>query len=248
MDALTPITIETGRPARQWRTRIKLCGLSRVEDVEHAVELGADAIGMVFYPPSPRAISVDQAVRLARSVPPFVTIVGLFVNPDEAQVRQIAEALPLGALQLHGDETPAQCKALSDTFGLPWLKAIRVKADSSRADLVESSVNYAAAQGLLLDAHVEGYGGGGKVFDWSIIPEELARRAVLSGGLSAQNVREAIARVRPFAVDVSSGIEVEGAKGVKDHARMTAFVRAVRAQDATDCLEADPEHHARISQ
>ncbi|RKP57499.1 phosphoribosylanthranilate isomerase [Pararobbsia silviterrae] len=239
-------TLPESHPTRaQLRTRIKLCGLSRVEDVEHAVALGADAIGMVFYPPSPRAISVSQAIQLARLVPPFVTIVGLFVNPDEAFVREVANALPLGALQLHGDETPEQCKRLSSAARLPWLKAIRVKADSTRADLVESSVNYAAAQGLLLDAHVEGYGGGGKVFDWSIIPEELAHRAVLSGGLNAQNVREAIARVRPFAVDVSSGIEVEGVRGVKDHARMTAFVHAVRAQDALECLEADSEHGAR---
>jgi phosphoribosylanthranilate isomerase len=242
MDSLTQTPTDTRKPTRPWRTRIKLCGLSRVEDVEHAVALGADAIGMVFYPPSPRAITVSQAVQLARHVPPFVTIVGLFVDTNESLVREIADALPLGALQLHGDETPEACKALSRAVRIPWLKAIRVKADSTHADLVESSVNYAAAQGLLLDAHVEGYGGGGKVFDWSIIPEELARRAVLSGGLNAQNVREAIARVRPFAVDVSSGIEVEGARGVKDHARMTAFVRAVRAQDALDSLEADPEH------
>ena len=242
MASLTQTTTETRKPAQPWRTRIKLCGLSRVEDVQHAVALGADAIGMVFYPPSPRAITVAQAVQLARHVPPFVTIVGLFVNPDEALVRELVDAVPLGALQLHGDETPEQCKALSRAARVPWLKAIRVKADSRQADLVESSVNYAAAQGLLLDAHVEGYGGGGKVFDWSIIPEELARRAVLSGGLNAQNVREAIARVRPFAVDVSSGIEVEGARGVKDHARMPAFVRAVRAQDAFDSLEAESEH------
>lgn len=242
MDSMTQTTTPSTLRTPQLRTRIKLCGLSRVEDVEHAVALGADAIGMVFYPPSPRALTVSQAIRLARRVPPFVTIVGLFVNPDEAMLREVTQSVPLGALQLHGDETPEQCKALGEAVHLPWLKALRVKADSKPADLVESSINYAAAQGLLLDAHVEGYGGGGKVFDWSIIPEELARRAVLSGGLNAQNVREAIARVRPFAVDVSSGIEVEGARGVKDHARMTAFVRAVRAQDALDTLAADSEH------
>ncbi len=242
MTQTTQMTTEPGKRTPQVRTRIKLCGLSRVEDVEHAVALGADAIGMVFYPPSPRALTVSQAIQLARHVPPFVTIVGLFVNPDDALIREVTEAVPLGALQLHGDESPDQCKALGRGARLPWLKAIRVKADSTPADLVESSVNYAAAQGLLLDAHVEGYGGGGKVFDWSIIPQELAHRAVLSGGLNALNVREAIARVRPFAVDVSSGIEVEGARGVKDHARMTAFVRAVRAQDALDSLEADSEH------
>jgi phosphoribosylanthranilate isomerase len=219
---------------RQMRTRIKLCGLANAGDVEHAVALGADAIGMVFYPPSPRALSIARAVEMARHVPPFVTIVGLFVNADEALLRDVTNAVPLGALQFHGDETPAQCTALSAAVRLPWLRAIRVKSDSRPADLVESGINYAAAQGLLLDAHVEGYGGGGKVFDWSIIPPELAHRAVLSGGLNAQNVREAIACVRPFAVDVSSGIEVEGARGVKDHARMTAFVRAVRAADALE--------------
>jgi phosphoribosylanthranilate isomerase len=229
MDPLTPSAALNPLPSR---TRIKLCGLSRVETVQHAVALGADAVGMVFYPPSPRAIDIARAVELARHVPPFVTIVGLFVNPDEALLREITAAVPLGLLQFHGDETPARCAALAAAVRLPWLRAIRVKPDSTPADLVELSLNYAAAQGLLLDAHVDGYGGGGKVFDWSIIPAELARRAVLGGGLNAQNVREAIARVRPYAVDVSSGIEAEGARGVKDHARMTAFVRAVREADA----------------
>ncbi len=135
-------------------------------------------------------------------------------------------------LQFHGDETPEQCEALAGVAGLPWLRALRVGADTQPADLVKSALNYAAASGLLFDTHVEGYGGGGKVFDWSLIPAELARRAVLSGGLNAQNVSDAIHRVRPYAVDVSSGIEVAGAKGVKDHARMAAFVRAVRAADA----------------
>ncbi|CAB3770339.1 N-(5'-phosphoribosyl)anthranilate isomerase [Paraburkholderia humisilvae] len=214
------------------RTRIKLCGLSKPSDVACAVELGADAIGLVFYPPSPRALSVAQAVELTRDVPPFLSVVGLFVNATQDWLREVVSNVPLSLLQFHGDETPAECEALANVAGLPWLRALRIGPDTQPVDLVKSALNYSAASGLLFDTHVEGYGGGGKVFDWSLIPAELARRAVLSGGLNAQNVGEAIRRVRPYAVDVSSGIEVAGAKGVKDHARMAAFVRAVREADA----------------
>jgi phosphoribosylanthranilate isomerase len=214
------------------RTRVKLCGLSKPEDVAHAINLGADAIGLVFYPPSPRSVSVAQALELVRDVPPFVSVVGLFVNATPDWMSEVVSNVPLTLLQFHGDETAGQCEALSNVAGLPWLRALRVGADTQQADLVKSALNYAAASGLLFDTHVEGYGGGGKVFDWSLIPAELARRAVLSGGLNAQNVSDAIHRVRPYAVDVSSGIEVAGAKGVKDHALMAAFVRAVRAADA----------------
>jgi phosphoribosylanthranilate isomerase len=222
----------TAGSAAPHRTRIKLCGLSKRSDVEHAVDLGADAIGLVFYPPSPRAVSVAQALDLARDVPPFVSVVGLFVNATPELINEVVSNVPLTLLQFHGDETPQQCEALASVAGLPWLRALRVGADTQRADLLKSALNYAAASSLLFDTHVEGYGGGGKVFDWSLIPAELARRAVLSGGLNAQNVSDAIRHVRPYAVDVSSGIEVVGAKGVKDHARMAAFVRAVRAADA----------------
>ncbi|MFT4069790.1 phosphoribosylanthranilate isomerase [Paraburkholderia sp.] len=214
------------------RTRIKLCGLSKPEDISHAIGLGADAIGLVFYPPSPRSVSVAQAVELVHDLPPFVSIVGLFVNATSDWIREVASNVNLTLLQFHGDETPEQCEALASIAGLPWLRALRIAADTEPADLVKSAFNYSAASGLLFDTHVEGYGGGGKVFDWSLIPAELARRAVLSGGLNAQNVSDAIHRVRPYAVDVSSGIEVAGARGVKDHARMAAFVRAVRAADA----------------
>ena len=214
------------------RTRIKLCGLSNPADVNHAIELGADAIGLVFYPPSPRSMSVAQAVEIMQDVPPFVSVVGLFVNPSPEWVREVVSNVGLSLLQFHGDETAEQCESLAGIAGLPWLRALRVAADTRPADLVESALNYSGANGFLFDTHVEGYGGGGKVFDWSLIPAELARRAVLSGGLNAQNVSDAIHRVRPYAVDVSSGIEVPGAKGVKDHARMAAFVRAVRAADA----------------
>jgi phosphoribosylanthranilate isomerase len=214
------------------RTRIKLCGLSNPADVNHAIELGADAIGLVFYPPSSRSVSVAQAVEIMQDVPPFVSVVGLFVNPSPEWVREVVSNVGLSLLQFHGDETAEQCESLAGIAGLPWLRALRVAADTQPADLVESALNYSGANGFLFDTHVEGYGGGGKVFDWSLIPAELARRAVLSGGLNAQNVSDAIHRVRPYAVDVSSGIEVPGAKGVKDHARMAAFVRAVRAADA----------------
>ncbi|GAB3625447.1 N-(5'-phosphoribosyl)anthranilate isomerase [Pandoraea terrae] len=215
------------------RTRIKICGLSQTADVDHAVALGVDAIGLVFYGPSPRNVSIERAAELARRVPPFVTLVGLFVNATEDEIRRVTQAVPLGLLQFHGDETPAQCAALAAAAGhRPWLRAMRVGPETrDAADLVQFANEYAAAQGILLDALVEGYGGGGKVFDWSLIPRDIAHRAVLSGGLNAHNVAEAIARVQPYAVDVSSG--VEATRGVKDHALMTAFVQAVRAADAT---------------
>jgi len=214
------------------RTRIKLCGLSTPESVARAIELGADAIGLVFYPPSPRSVSVAHAVELTREIPPFVSVVGLFVNATPQWVGEVASNVSLTLLQFHGDETPAQCESLASVAGLPWLRALRVAPDTRETDLIESAHRYSSASGLLFDTHVDGYGGGGKVFNWSLIPAGLARRAVLSGGLSAQNVGDAVRRVRPFAVDVSSGIEVPGAKGVKDPARMAAFVSAVRAADA----------------
>jgi phosphoribosylanthranilate isomerase len=215
------------------RTRIKLCGLSRAEDVRHAVALGADAVGFVFYPPSPRSVSVAQAVELGRHVPPLVSAVGLFVNATPEWVREVTSNVPLSILQFHGDETPEQCLELAAIAGLPYWRALRIGPDAATSDLIESSLKFADADGILLDALVEGFGGGGKIFDWSLIPTDLGHRAVLSGGLNTQNVSEAIRRVRPFAVDVSSGIETPGAKGVKDPARMAAFVRAVREADAS---------------
>lgn len=214
------------------RTRIKLCGLSTRESVEHAVRIGADAVGFVFYPPSPRAVTVAQVAELSKYVPPLVSAVGLFVNATPELIREVTSAVRLSVLQFHGDETPQRCAELAAIAGLPYWRAVRVGPDATAGDLIESSLQYSAASGLLLDALVEGFGGGGKVFDWSLIPTDLGHRAVLSGGLNAQNVHDAIRRVRPYAVDVSSGIEVEGVKGVKDHARMEAFVRAVRAADA----------------
>ncbi len=216
------------------RTRIKLCGLTRRDDVEAAVTAGADAIGLVFYPPSPRNVSAEQAAALLAALPPFVVSVGLFVNASADEVAQVLAIAPIAMLQFHGDESPAQCCAIAQAVNRPFVRALRVKPDMTAADLLECDHAYRAASplfaGLLFDTWVDGYGGSGKGFDWSLIPAELAHRAVLSGGLNVQNVTDAVVRVRPFAVDVSSGIEA--AKGIKDAALMQAFVSAVRAGDS----------------
>lgn len=204
------------------RTRIKICGLTRLEDVEVAVEAGADAIGLVFYPPSPRAVDPSAAARLAKAIPPFVTTVGLFVNPDAAFVHEVLRQVPLQLLQFHGDEDQAACGA----YGLPWIKAARMRPG---IDLLEFSLLHSSASGILLDAFVDGYGGGGKVFDWSLIPDGLQHPVILSGGLDPDNVGEAVRRVRPWAVDVSSG--VESAKGIKNAALIEAFISGVRRAD-----------------
>lgn len=214
------------------RTRIKICGLSSVEEVEHAVALGVDAVGLVFHPSSPRAISAVQAGALTRRLPPFVSAVALFVNPQASMIEEVQRAAQIHCLQFHGDEQPARCAELAALARLPWIKAFGVGAAHTGADLLELLSRYSAANGWVLDALVEGYGGGGKVFDWSIVPAELGRRVVLSGGLNAQNVGDAIRRIRPYAVDVSSGVEVTGRRGVKDLRRMSEFVAAVRAADA----------------
>jgi phosphoribosylanthranilate isomerase len=215
------------------RTRIKLCGLMLPVDVANAVAAGADAIGLVFYPPSPRNMSLAQAATLAALVPPFVATVGLFVNPTADQLLQAKDAAHLSLLQFHGDETPEQCHALASSVNLPFIKAFRVRPDTKPDDLLEyDSICRAGGHlysALLLDTWVDAYGGGGKVFDWSLIPEELAPRVVLSGGLSVHNATDAVLRVRPYAVDVSSGIERE--KGVKDGDKMRAFAAAVRQAD-----------------
>ena len=216
------------------RTRIKLCGLTRRDDVEAAVTAGADAIGLVFYQPSPRNVSAEQAAALLAALPPFVVSVGLFVNASADEVAQVLAIAPIAMLQFHGDESPAQCCAIAQAVNRPFVRALRVKPDMTAADLLECDHAYRAASplfaGLLFDTWVDGYGGSGKGFDWSLIPAELAHRAVLSGGLNVQNVTDAVVRVRPFAVDVSSGIEA--AKGIKDAALMQAFVSAVRAGDS----------------
>lgn len=205
-------------------TRIKICGLTREADVDAAVAAGADALGFVFYPPSPRYVSPQRAAELVARVPPFVETVGLFVNAAPAEVLATCAAVPLNVLQFHGDEDAAYCQQ----FARPWLKAARVRPG---LNLLEFARSFAATRGLLLDAFVEGYGGGGHVFDWTLIPPDLPGHLILSGGLTVDNVGDAVARVRPAAVDVSSG--VEASKGIKDHQKMAAFVAAVRAAERT---------------
>lgn len=203
-------------------TRAKICGITRIEDGIVAAQQGADAIGLVFYPPSPRHVSPAQAAAIATVLPPFVTTVGLFVNPDATEVESVLRALRLDMLQFHGDETPEFC----GSFGVPYLKAVRVKPG---VDLVQYAIRFHGAKGLLLDAFVEGKAGGtGESFDWGLIPDDLPLPLVLSGGLDPANVSAAIERVRPWAVDVSSG--VEASKGIKDAARIAAFMREVRKE------------------
>jgi len=204
------------------KTRIKICGLTREADVDAAVAAGADAIGFVFYPPSPRYVTPQRAAELVRRIPPFVEVVGLFVNASAVAVAAACAAAPLNLLQFHGDEDAAYCRQ----FARPWLRAARVRPG---LDLVEFARSFPDARGLLLDAFVDGYGGGGDIFDWTLIPPGLPGFLVLSGGLTAANVGDAIRRVRPAAVDVSSG--VEAGKGIKDHDKIAAFVAAVRKAD-----------------
>ncbi|SEM94475.1 phosphoribosylanthranilate isomerase [Halomonas caseinilytica] len=204
------------------RTRVKFCGLTRAEDVDAAVALGADALGFVLWPGSRRAIDLERLASLAARVPAFVTRVGLFVDPDTALVERAAEHLDL--LQFHGDESSACCAS----FGRPWIKALRMR---DGLDLETAARDHAGARALLLDAYRPGMPGGtGETFDWSRIPATLAKPVILAGGLTPANVAEAIATVAPFAVDVSGGIET--APGCKDVDAMTAFLDAVRRADA----------------
>ena len=215
------------------RTRIKLCGLSRSEDIAVAVDAGADAIGLVFYPPSPRHVTPAQAGALLAGLPAFVTSVGLYVNPTLEQVQETIAAAPITILQVHGDETPEHCAAIAQAVRRPFLRAIRIRPETTAPDLLELDQQYRACSplyaGPLLDTWSDAYGGTGKVFDWSLIPADIAHRAALSGGLNAQNATDAVRRLRPHAVDVSSGIE--SSKGVKDVALMRAFIAAVRHAD-----------------
>jgi phosphoribosylanthranilate isomerase len=214
------------------RTRIKICGLTREQDVDAAVAAGADAIGLVLYPKSPRFVSAQRAGQLARRLPPFVTPVLLFVNEPVAAVRAACAEVPNALLQFHGDESPEHCREAA--AGRPWMRAARIPADEAVAfDLLEFAARYSQANALLLDAHVEGYGGAGRTFPWSRLPPNVSCHAVLSGGLTPANVADGIAQVRPrfttLAVDVSSG--VEASKGIKDAGLISQFVAAVRAAD-----------------
>jgi phosphoribosylanthranilate isomerase len=203
------------------RTRVKICGITRTADAAAAASAGADAIGLVLYPPSPRFLSVERAREIRDALPPFVQTVALFVNADAAQVSQVIGRVHPAMLQFHGDESPQFCAQ----FGLPYVKACRMKEGVSALEYLRP---FSQAAAWLLDSHVPEYGGVGESFDWSLIPE-TEKPVILSGGLSSTNVAEAIRRVRPWGVDVSSG--VEAAKGVKDAARIAAFMREVRNAD-----------------
>ncbi|MCP4879332.1 MAG: phosphoribosylanthranilate isomerase [Gammaproteobacteria bacterium] len=203
------------------RTRVKICGLRHNDDVVAAAKAGADAMGFVFYSKSPRAVSIEHAAGLVASVPSFITRVGLFVNASAATIEQTLKQVPLTLLQFHGDESPEFCQQ----FGMPWIKAVRMHND---VDLVQFKENYHQAQALLLDAYKKGVPGGtGAKFDWQRIPQSIAPGIILAGGLAPENVANAITQVRPWAVDVSGG--VESSKGIKDHAKIEAFMASVKA-------------------
>ena len=212
------------------RTRVKICGLTRREDVQTAVDAGADALGFVFYPASPRYVSAHKASELMAEMPPFVTSVGLFVNVDIDDIAAVVETTHLSLLQFHGDESPEWCAEAAAATNRPFIRVFRVKPDTTADDLLQYERIYRNAsayfKGLLLDTWTDAYGGAGKVFNWSLVSKEIGPRVVLSGGLSAQNVAGAVSELRPFAVDVSSG--VEAAKGIKDAEKIRAFIRAVR--------------------
>ncbi|WPN76668.1 phosphoribosylanthranilate isomerase [Pseudomonas germanica] len=200
--------------------RSKICGITRIEDALAAVEAGADAIGFVFYAKSPRAVTVQQARAIIQALPPFVTTVGLFVNASRCELGEILDAVPLDLLQFHGDEAVEDCEG----WHRPYIKALRVKSGDDIAAAVDA---YPSASGVLLDTYVEGVPGGtGEAFDWSLIPQGLSKPLILAGGLTPENVADAVARVKPYAVDVSGG--VEASKGIKDHAKIHAFINAVR--------------------
>ena len=208
------------------RTRIKICGVTRPADALAAAEAGADAIGLVFYPPSPRYLSAERALAIRDALPPYVQSVALFVNPDAAQVAQVIGRVRPAMLQFHGEETAQFCAQ----FGTPYVKACRVKSGlGPGVDLLEYLRPFAGAAGWLLDSFVEEYGGVGERFDWSLVPAKRDKPLILSGGLARGNVADAVRRVRPWGVDVSSG--VESAKGIKDAAKIAAFIEEVRYAD-----------------
>jgi phosphoribosylanthranilate isomerase len=201
------------------RTRVKICGITRAEDAKAAVAHGCDAIGLVFYESSPRYVAPDAAAAIAAQLPPFVSAVGLFVDAPPAYVREVLARVHLDLLQFHGDESPEYCRQ----FGMPYIKAVHVRPETN---LLQYAAAYADAKGLLLDTYMPGTPGGtGKTFDWTLIPENLPKPIILAGGLDAGNVGEAICRARPYAVDVSGGVERE--KGIKDADKVAAFMRGV---------------------
>lgn len=205
------------------RTRIKICGITRLDDGVAAARAGADAVGLVFWANSPRAVAIEQATQICRGLPPFVTVVGLFVDAEPAWVEQVLNAVPLGLMQFHGDESPAYC----EQFRVPYLKAVRMR---DGVDALVLREQYASARALLLDTYRPGTPGGtGAVFDWDRVPAAIAPQIVLAGGLTSDNVSAAVQQVRPWAVDTSGG--VESSPGIKDPARIAAFIAAVRAAE-----------------
>jgi len=202
------------------RTRVKICGITRVEDAVSAVNAGVDAIGLVFYAQSPRFVSIAQAQKIVAAVPPFVSVVGLFVNAPKAEIEAVLSKVRLDILQFHGDEKPSDCAQIN----LPYYKAIRVTAGTN---LLQCDVEFSGAKALLLDAHSNvAFGGTGQTFDWNLIPKKLTKPVILAGGLTAENVSSAIQQVRPYAVDVSGGVELT--KGIKDTVKIAAFMQAVK--------------------
>ena len=200
-------------------TAVKICGITRAIDADAAVAAGADALGFVFYPKSARNVDAVRVAEIAKRLPPFVTTVGLFVDPDAALVEHVLSLVRLDRLQFHGDEPPELCSS----FGVPYLKAVRVRPET---DLLQSAVIHAGASALLLAAFVDGMPGGtGATFDWRLIPQSLPLPVVLSGGLTPENVADAVHRVHPYGVDVSSGVELS--KGIKDAAKIVAFIKGV---------------------
>lgn len=237
--------MKTPEPALQQatRTRIKICGLTREQDVDAAVAAGADAVGFVLYAPSPRAVTAERAAQLAKRLPPFVTPVLLFVNESATKIIAASALIAGATIQFHGDESPQDCLTATLQGARPYLRAARIPLDedAARFDLVKYAQDFSHAQAILLDAHVEGYGGSGKAFNWSLLPPSVSSHLVLSGGLTPANVTDGILQVRPrchtLAVDVSSGVEADGPdgkpiKGIKDAVKIQRFVAAVRAADA----------------
>jgi len=201
------------------RTRVKICGITRLEDAQAAIAAGADALGFVFYPPSPRAVTVEQAAEIIRQLPPLVSTVGLFVNESAEQVSRIADQAQLDVLQFHGDESPEFCRS----FSRPYFKALRMKPG---LDVTEQVQQYSDARAVLLDAYRPGVPGGtGEAFDWALIPQNFPGYLILAGGLTPANIRNAVAQVKPYAVDVSGGVEAE--KGVKDSQKIDLFIEEV---------------------
>jgi phosphoribosylanthranilate isomerase len=202
------------------RTRVKICGITRAQDAKAAVAAGCDAIGLVFYRPSSRYVSAEKAAEIVAGIPPFVSVVGLFVDAEPSEVKAVMQQVRLDLLQFHGDESAEACQQ----YGVPYMKAIRVKADTN---LLQYANDFKHAKALLLDAFIEGVPGGtGHIFDWNIIPKALTMPVVLAGGLTPENIGLAVKQVQPYAVDVSGGVEIN--KGIKDAAKIAAFMRGVR--------------------